>query len=139
MTKMKTALVALVVVLAALGGGWLWGAWGRWASEAQLREAVLHAQLAEARAALLAARVDVFEINFGKASADLEAAKTSLRAAAGRLEQSGKVDATAAVREAMSKAGEAQQLAGRVDQTAGARAAEALAALARASAAAGRK
>jgi hypothetical protein len=130
MTKLKMALVALAVVLAALAGGWLWGAWGRWASETQLREAELRVQLAEARASLLAARVDLFEINFGQASADIERAKNALGTAAAILERSGQGDALAAVREATSRAGEAQQFAGSVDQTAGARVADSLAALA---------
>jgi hypothetical protein len=104
-----------------------------------VREAELHGQLAEARASLLAARVDLFEINFGKASADIERGKRALSAAASLLDRSGRASATAAIREAIGKAGEAQQLAGSVDQAAGARLADALAAVARASAAAGER
>ncbi len=132
MSKMKMSLLALLALVIAVGAGWLWGAWGRWTIEGQLREVEISAQLADARASLWAARVDVFELNFGRASVNIERAKKAIGAAAGRLEQAGRADATAALRDAMSKAGEAQQLVGQVDQTANARVAEALGALARA-------
>jgi hypothetical protein len=134
MGKMKMTLLALLGLLIAAGAGWLWGAWGRWAIEGQLREVKVQAQLADARASLWAARVDIFELNFGRASANIERAKTAMGAAAGQLEQAARGDATAAVREAVTKAGEAQQLTGSLDQTANARVADALQALARASA-----
>jgi hypothetical protein len=134
MSKMKMTLLALLGLVIAVGAGWLWGAWGRWGVEGQLREAEVHAQLADARASLCAARVDVFELNFGRASGDIERAKKAMSAVAEQLELAGRADATAAVREALTKAGEAQQLAGNVDQTANARVADALSALARASA-----
>jgi hypothetical protein len=134
MTKMKMTLFALVGLTMAVGAGWLWGAWGRWGYEGQVRDAELRAQLADARASLWAARVDVFELNFGKASADIEQAKKAMSGAVALLDRAGRADATAAVREALAKAGQAQQLAGSVDQTANARVAEALLALARAGA-----
>ena len=139
MTKMKMVMFALAGLLVAVGAGWLWGSFGRWAAEGNLRDAELRVQFAEARASLLSARVNLFEINFGKASTELERAKQAMSAAAGLLEKAGRADEAASVRQALTKAGEAQQLAGAVDQTANARAAEALAALARAGAAEGRK
>jgi hypothetical protein len=137
MTKMKMVMFALVGLLVAVGAGWIWGSWGRWAAEGNLRDAQLSAQLTEARASLLSARVNLFEINFGNASADLERAKQAMSSAAGLLDKAGRADEAASVRQALVKAGEAQQLAGAVDQTASARAADALAALARAGAARG--
>jgi len=134
MSKMKMTLFALLGLVVAVCAGWLWGAWGRWASETQWRDAELRAQFAEARASLCAARVDVFELNFGRASGDLEQAKKAMGAVAGELGKAGRSDAAAAVQEALKKAGEAQQLAGNVDQAANARVADAIAALARAGA-----
>ena len=113
------------------------GEGGRPSGQAQGVE--LRVQLAEARASLLAARVNLFEINFGKASAELDRARQALTAAAGLLDKAGRSDEAASVRQALAKAEEAQQLAGAIDQTASARAAEALAALARAEAAEGGK
>jgi hypothetical protein len=132
MGKMKMSLLALLTLVVAVGAGWLWGAWGRWTVEGQLRDVEISAELAEARASLWAARVDVFEMNFGRASVNIERAKKAMGAAATRLEQAGRAEATAALRDAVSKAGEGQQLAGQVNQTANARVAEALGALARA-------
>jgi hypothetical protein len=139
MTKMKMVMFALAGLLVAVGAGWLWGSFGRWAAEGNLRDVELRVQIAEARGSLLSARVNLFEINFGKASTELERAKQAMSVAAGLLEKAGRADEAAFVRQALTKAGEAQQLAGAVDQTAGARAAEALAALARVGAAQGRK
>jgi hypothetical protein len=137
MTKMKMVMFALVGLLVAVGSGWLWGSWGRWAAEENLRDAELRVQLAEARASLLSARVDLFEINFGKASADLERAKQAISTAAGLLEKAGRADEAASARQALAKAGEAQQMAGAVDQTASARVVDALTAIGRAGAAQG--
>jgi hypothetical protein len=139
MSKMKIALFALIGLLVAVGAGWLWGSWERWATEREAQGAELRVQLAEARASLLSARVNLFEINFGKASADLERARQAMSAAAGLLDKAGRSGEAASVRQALAKAGEAQQLAGAVDQTASARAAEALAALALVGAAEGGK
>ena len=138
MSKMKMALLALFVLVVAVGAAWLWGATGRWAVERQVGAADVRAQLAEARASLWQARVDVFELNFGRASADIERAKTAMGVAAGLLEQAGRADETAAVREAIVKAGAAQQLTGGVDQSAHSRIDDALKALARAGAAPGK-
>jgi len=138
MSKMKMTVLALLALVVAIGAGWLWGAAGRWAAEEHARAAELHAQLAEARASLWQARVDVFELNFGRASANIERAKKSMGIAEGLLEQAGRADETAAVREALVKAGEAQQLTGGVDQAANSRVGDALKALARAGAASGK-
>ncbi len=103
MSKMKIALFALIGLLVAVGAGWIWGSWGRWAAERQAQSAELRVQLAEARASLLSARVNLFEINFGKASADLERAKQAMSAAAGLLDKAGRTGEAASVREALAK------------------------------------
>jgi hypothetical protein len=139
MSKMKIALFALIGLLVAVGAGWLWGSWGRWATERQAQGAELRVQLAEARASLLSARVNLFEINFGKASTELERAKQAMGTVASLLDKAGRTGEAASVRQALAKAGEAQQLAGAVDQTASARADEALAALGRVGATEGGK
>jgi hypothetical protein len=139
MSKMKIALFALIGLLVAVGAGWVWGSWGRWAAERQAQGTELRVQLAEARASLLSARVNLFEINFGKASTDLERAKQAMSAAADLLDKAGRTGEAGSVREALAKGDEAQRLAGAVDQTASARAAEALAVLARIGTVAGGK
>jgi hypothetical protein len=136
MNKVKMGLLAGLVVVAAVAGGFLWGAWGRWETERQLRAATLRGELAEAGAALSTARVDIAELNFGRAGGNIDRAKKSLEAAATALEGegAGRADQTAAVKDAIAKASDAQQLAARADQSASARIADAIKALARADA-----
>ena len=131
MNKTKLVLVGLAVALVLLGGGWLWGAWGRWAAEGQASAAEVRLLMSEARASLYAARVDVFEINFGQASRHLEAARKALESAraSGRDEKS---PWSVAVGEAIARTQDAQRLAVSVNADANSRAAEALKALDRA-------
>ena len=135
MMKTKMVLWAVVAALVVLGAGWLWGAGGRWAIEGQARATMLRLQLAEGRAALTAARIDVFELNFGNASRHIEQGKRALTAAAGQLDQDGPAESATAVRDALAKAADAQQLAGSVDQAANSRLADAVKALDRAASA----
>jgi hypothetical protein len=132
MARLKMVLWALLVLLVTLGAGWIWGASGRWAAERQARDADLRLQLADARAALASARVDVFELNFGQASREIERAKAALSGARATLDRDGPAEAAVALGQAQSKAGEAQQLAGNVDPAANSRVAEAIKALERA-------
>jgi hypothetical protein len=132
MNRAKLALIALGVLVVAVAAGFLWGASGRWGLERQLRETELRAGLAEARAALYAARVDLAELNFGRAGGSIEGGRKALQLLAGQYEAAGRGDAAAAVREAIAKAGEAQQSAASMDQATAGRVADALKALARA-------
>lgn len=126
MSRTKLWLGVLLAAVLLLAAGWLWGASGRWAAQADQQNARLRLQVAEARSALTGARVDVYERNFGQASRHLEQAKTSLRQAASALEAAGRNDEAAAVNDALARAVKAQQLAGGVDQAANSEAAEAL-------------
>ena len=134
----KIALVAVVALAAAVGGGWFWGASGRWACEARLDQAGIRAEWLDARGALLAARVDLFELNFGRAGASAERAGKALDALAGRLDEKGESADAAAAREAAAIAADARHMAGGLDQAANARFGEALAALDRVHSAAGK-
>jgi hypothetical protein len=82
--------------------------------------------LANARGNMLAARVNLFEVNFGDASRSLETAKADLVTAAEGFDRMGLRDDAAAAREAASRVDHARQLAGSLDQTANTRLAEAL-------------
>ena len=113
----------------------MWGASGRWACERQLQSTELDAQLIEARASLSAARIDLFELNFGRAGAATERAKQALSAAAGRLDRTDRAADAAAVRDVLAMAGDGQRMTANLDQAANARLAAALDALARVSAA----
>jgi hypothetical protein len=122
----KLILGVMIGLLVALGAGWFWGASGRWGSERALRAAELRSDLVGAQAAALAARVDLYNVNFGDASGHLEDAKGLLAHASEQLKSSGKDAERAKLEPAAVRLGEAQQMAGRLDAAANARAAEAV-------------
>jgi len=132
MSRMKLALWILLAAVVLFVAGWLWGASGRRAAEAGQRDAQLRLSAVQARAALAAARVDVFERNFGEASRSLERAKASLTQVAAALDEAGREAEATAVRDALAHTVKAQQLAGAVDQSANSEAGEALRLLERA-------
>src|SRR6266852_3528843 len=75
--NMKTTKVALGVVAAvliAVLAGYLWGSAGRRTAEREVQGVTLRIDLIEARGALLAARVDLYNVNFGNASRHLQEA-----------------------------------------------------------------
>jgi hypothetical protein len=125
MTKFKLGLwVALAVLLAALGG-WLYG----WSDTSALRREVaakrLRLQLLEARTQILDARVNVYTVNFGNASKNLEYAKPPLRAAREVLEGLGQRELSAKLEAALQQTSEAQTLASKFSQDANSRAGDA--------------
>ena len=127
---MKVTLKAVLAMLAALAlavlGGWIWGAAGQWRAEDALAKAGAGLHLANARGNMLAARVSLFEVNFGEASRSLETAKADLVTAAEAFDRMRLKDRAAAAREVASRVEDAKQLAGRLDQTANTRLAEAI-------------
>lgn len=120
--------VALALVL-ALASGWVWGASGKVELQTQLEETTLRLHLADARARLLAARVDLYSLNFGAATENLEASKIPLEGALNRFERDGDASRAAHVRSVLSAAEEARSLAAQVNPGAQAAAERALAAL----------
>lgn len=129
MTKIRLSLYALLAVLLALLAGWAWGHSGRRALQASLDAAELRLDFARARAGLLEARVDLFEVNFGSASRACESARGPLEDAISRLKAAGRDAAARRASDSLAALGEAQQLAGKVDQSANASAASAIKAL----------
>src|SRR5512135_38654 len=118
MNYAKMALLVVVAVLVALLAGFLWGRAGKSAAESRLRDTELQATLVDARAQMLAARVDIFEVNFGRAGQHLQAARQALQAAANRLNEAGRADEANRVNDVAARAAQAQEQAGRLDQSA---------------------
>jgi exonuclease VII small subunit len=116
----------------AFAGGWVWGASGRVELQSRLKQTDLRLQIAEARGRLLAARVDLYTLNFGAAAQNLESAKAPLEAVIGSYERDGESVRVTHARAALAAAEEARTLAARVDQSAQGAAARALAAFERA-------
>jgi hypothetical protein len=120
MATTKLILRIGLALLVAGGAGWVLGASGRSNSDRALQIAELRAELLEGRAALLDARLDIYSINFGDASRHLEAARTALRAANGRLMSLRRTEDAKSLEAALTGIDEAQRAAGQLNQDANA-------------------
>jgi hypothetical protein len=129
MNTTKLLLAAVLAVVVALLGGYVWGSSGRRAAEHDRQAAAFRAELLEARGSVLAARLEIYSVNFGNAGRHLQEALDRLKSAAPMTAEFGGPEEGARLARATAKVQEAQQLAGKLDQTANARAAEAAAAL----------
>lgn len=125
MKMTKIVLGVFVALVVALLGGWLWGASGKGDLDRALQASELRMDLLEARSALLGARLDLYEVNFGDARRHLEDARGLLRRAEERLEGLGREDDVKRLDLALTRIDDAQRLAGQLDQGANAAAAEA--------------
>jgi hypothetical protein len=89
---MVTRIGVSVALVVALLGGWLWGASGRSELVRTLRAAEVQRDLLEARAALLGARVNLCNADFGEMNRQLESARGFVRRADARLGIPGPID-----------------------------------------------
>jgi hypothetical protein len=129
MTRGRILLAALVALIVCLGLGYAWGASGRRVVQAALEDSRQQLDLAEARGALLDARVSLYNNNCGDASRRLEDAKGPLRQVKARYQDAGESDAAASIDAALGHVDEAQRLAGKLDPSANTRTGEALEAI----------
>ena len=109
MTKVIAVAVALLVVAS---GAWLWCASGRSAMARALQSSELRADLLDARASTLDARVAIYSVNFGEASRHLEDARGLLRRADKRLNALGLTDEVKQLQTALAGIDDAQRLTG---------------------------
>ena len=116
----------LLGLLVGVGVGWLLGASGRDDVDRVVQAAQLRSYLLQARGSALAARVDIYNVNFGDASRDLETAKGALRRATDLLKTAARTGEATQVAAALTQLDEAQQMGGRLDQGANARTAAAV-------------
>ncbi len=107
---LKTTGIALIVALAMIGGGWLWGASGRSETEQAQRAADLRADFAEARALLLEARVHLFTVNFGSAGRALDDARARITALQTRLREAGQAERAGRLEIVLAHIGDAGRL-----------------------------
>jgi hypothetical protein len=122
---MKLALGVVAGLAVALLAGWILGRSGRPDMAPALQTAELRGELLGARAAVLDARVAIYNVNFGEASRHLEDARGLLRRADARLKSLGRDDEVKQVQTALASMDEAQRTAGKLDQSANSRAGEA--------------
>ena len=125
MTKAKLVLGIVVALAVALLAGLIWGASGRSEVTRALETSELRAELLGARAAVLDARVAIYNNNFGETSGHLEDARGLLRRADERLTRLGRNDEVTQLQTVLASVDDAQRLAGKLDQSAGVRAGEA--------------
>ena len=121
----KLFLGVAVALMVALGAGWAWGTWSGLGAADALQNAELRSELLGARAAVLDARVAIYSVNFGEASAHLENARGLLRRADERLTTLGRADDAAQVKTALTTIDDAQRMAGKLDPVANTRAGDA--------------
>lgn len=126
MTRGRMLLSVVVALVVCLGLGFAWGAAGRRVVESALEDSRQQLDLAEARGALLDARVSLYNNNFGDASRRFEDAKAPLRKVKARYQDAGESRAASSIDAALTHVDEAQRLAGRLDPSANTRAGEAL-------------
>ena len=123
MTKLVLGIAAGLVV--ALLAGWIWGRSGQSAMAGALQTSELRGELRGARAAVLDARVAIYNVNFGEASKHLEGARGLLRRADERLKSLGHDAEVRQVQTALTTLDDAQRMAGKLDQSANSRAGDA--------------
>jgi hypothetical protein len=129
MPRSRLLLSIVVALVVALGLGYAWGASGRFSVQNALDDARQQLDLAQARGALLEARVSVYNVNFGDAARHFEEAKAPLRRVRERYQQVGKNAAAGSVTAALEHIDEGQRLAGKLDQAANNKANDALEAI----------
>jgi hypothetical protein len=123
MTKLIVGL--LIGLIVALGAGWVWGSSGKGQLDRARQAAELRADLLAGRAAVLDARIDVYNVNFGEASRHLESARDLVGRAQARLKTADRKDAAGQLDSALTSITDAQRLAGQLSQDANARAGDA--------------
>ena len=129
MTRGRMVLAVVVTLIVCLGLGYAWGASGRGVVQSALDESRQQLDLAEARGALLDARVSLYNNNFGDASRRFEDAKVPLRRVKDRYQNAGENQSALSIDAALRHVDEAQRLSNTLDPTANARAGEALEAI----------
>lgn len=125
----KLVLGIVIVILIALGFGFVWGNSGRAAAQQALDDSRQQLDVAQARGAILDARVSLYNVNFGDAQRHLDDAKAPLTRARDRAQKLGKDDAAKALSDALTRVEDAQRLASRLDPNSNNQANEALKAI----------
>jgi hypothetical protein len=123
--KVKLILGVAVAMILAVLAGWSWATWSHSDTAGVLQTAELHGELLGARAAVLDARVAIYSVNFGEASAHLENARGLLQRADERLAGLGRAEEAPQMKAALATIDDAQRMAGKLDPNANTRAGDA--------------
>lgn len=119
MDRIKLGGWIALALLVALAAGWLWGSSRSWPMGARLARAETRLHLTDARARALAARVDLYSLNFGAAAQNLSGAAEAVNRALPLVEDAEDGSARAErLRVALAALEDARQAAGRLDPAA---------------------
>jgi hypothetical protein len=125
MTLRSVGIIAGCLIL-AFGVGWYVGASGRSALSVQLNDSAVRADVAEARAAILDARLSLTVANFGDARRAVQRAQVFAERLQVRLRETGQSDRAGAMQNVITRLSDADRLSGALDASASDAAAEAL-------------
>lgn len=89
MARVMVLVGAVVALMAAVLGGWLWGSSGRWEIDRALRAAELRNQVIEARAEILGAQISLGNGDYEGTIRQLVKARRLVRQACGRPDTPG--------------------------------------------------
>ena len=92
MARVTMRVGAVVALMAAVLGGWLWGASGRWEIDRALRAAEIRNEVVEARAEILGARVSLSDGDYQGTIRQLANARRLVGQACGRPDAPGSCD-----------------------------------------------
>jgi C4-dicarboxylate-specific signal transduction histidine kinase len=128
-SRNRLVLTAIVASIVSFGFGYVLGASGRFSIQNALDQVQQQLDLAQARGAILEARVSLYNVNFGDAAQHFDQAKAPLRRAQQRYQQVGNNAAAGSIAAALAHVEEGQRLAGALDQSANGKANDALEAI----------
>jgi hypothetical protein len=111
----RAVIAALVGVLVAFGVGWLLGASGRSIVELERVQLERRAEVLQARSHVLAARVSLFQANFGEARRSLLAAAGLVQRAQSALRESGQAERAGRLEIVLAHLRDADRLAGELN------------------------
>jgi hypothetical protein len=113
--SMRGFSVVLLAVAVAFGAGWLLGASGRSTLEQERDYHLLRSQVLEAETLMLAARVSLFETNFGEAGERLDRALDLVTVVQTRLRERGEAERAGRLEVVAGRIRDASQLARQFD------------------------
>jgi hypothetical protein len=125
MTLKSLGIIAGCLIL-TFAVGWYVGASGHTALAVQLNDSAVRADVAEARAAILDARLSLTVANFGDARRAVQRAQVFAERLQVRLRETGQSDRAGAMQNVIARLSDADRLSGALDASASDAAAEAL-------------
>ena len=129
MNKGRLAVIGVVVVAVAFLAGLVSGTLGRSAAERERDENQLQLQIQTGIARTLAGRVAIYNVNFGDASREFQAAKGMFEQVRVTLNATDRAADAAVLDKVIALVDEAQRMSGAMDQAANTKGAEAIEAL----------